>query len=214
MATQRRRKKSSRSAEADDTVRRASKRAGRGSSSSNKAIPIDFSKAGEGGSKRFKEGDYPFKFVGHEFGRSKDKDTPYVQVALEFTDGKYKGQVWDGMRTRMYLTDSSLWKIRSFLEAMGVSVPKKKANVNFSKYYGKELAVSVVDGEPYNGRISSEMGDFLDMDTYRGADEDDEDLDDEDFDDEEEEDEDEDDEDEDEDDEEEDMEDMDVEDDL
>lgn len=138
-----------------------------------------------------------------------------MQVALEFTDGKYKGQVWDGMRTRMYLTDSSLWKIRSFLEAMGVTVPKKKANVNFAKYYGKELAVSVVDGEPYNGRISSEMGDFLDMDTYRGADEDDEDLeDDEDFDDEEE-DEDEEDEEEDEDeDEDEDMEDMDVDEDL
>lgn len=138
-----------------------------------------------------------------------------MQVALEFTEGKYKGQVWDGMRTRMYLTDSSLWKIRSFLEAMGVTVPAKKANVNFAKYYGKELAVSVVDGEPYNGRISSEMGDFLDMDTYRGADEEDEE--DEDFDDEEEDtdeeddDEDEDDEDEDED---EDMEDMDVDDDL
>lgn len=211
MATQRRKK--SRGDDAEASPRRSKRSSGTSATKSNKAIPIDFSKAGEGGSKRFKEGDYPFKFVGHKFGRSKDKDTPYVQVALEFTEGKYKGQTWEGMGTRMYLTDSSLWKIRSFLEAMGVTVPSKKANVNFSKYYGKELAVSVVDGDPYNGRIRSEMGDFMDLDTYRGADEEDED--DEDFDDEEEdqdeEDEDEDDEDEDDED---DMEDMDVDDDL
>jgi hypothetical protein len=212
MATQRRKKSRSNDEDASPKRKRSSSR----STSSAKAIPIDFSKAGEGGSKRYKEADYAFKFVGHKFGRSRDKDTPYVQVALEFTDGKYKGQIWDGMRTRMYLTDSSLWKIRSFLEAMGVTVPAKKANVNFAKYYGKELAVSVVDGDAYQGRISSEMGDFLDMDTYRGADEEDEEFDDEVEDDEEEDEDEEDEDDEDDDDEEdeEDIEDMDVDEDL
>jgi hypothetical protein len=95
---------------------------------------------------------------------------------------------------------------------MGVTVPKKKVNVDFKKYVGKELGVTLSDDE-YQGRISSRITDFLDLDTLRGADEDDED--DEDFDDEDEDtDEEDEDEDEDEDDDEEDIEEMDVDDDL
>lgn len=150
--------------------------------------------------------------MSHEFGRSKEKETPYVQVGLEFTDGKYKGQVWSNMRTRLYLSDSSLWRLRGFLEAMEVSVPKKKVNINFAKYYGKTLGVTIVDGEPYEGRVQSEIGDFLDLDTLRGADEEDEEYDEDE--DEEEEDEDEDEEDDEDEDEEEEMEEMDVDDDL
>jgi hypothetical protein len=222
MATQRR-KKSSRD-DADEAPVRRKKTSSSGTSRSKrsagvsknaKAIPVDFSKEEAGGGrKRFKEGDYEVKFVSHEFGRSKEKETPYVQVGLEFTDGKYKGVVWSNMRTRLYLSDSSLWRLRAFLEAMGVNIPKKKVNINFSKYYGKSLGVTIVDGDPYEGRVSSEIGDFLDLDTLRGADEDDdydedeeeEDEDDEDEDEEEDEDEDEDDEDE--------IEEMDVDDDL
>ena len=188
-------------------------RRGRSAAPSSKGvIPVDFSKdESEGRRKRYPEGDYHVKYVSFKTGRSKDKDTPYVRVTFEVLDGKKKGaKVTDDL----YLTDASLWRIRNFLEAMEVTVPKKKVNVNFAKYVGKELGVTLSDDE-YNGRISSRITDFLDLDTLRGADEDDEE--DEDYDEEEDEDEedeeDEDEEDEDEEDED-DMEEMDVEEDL
>lgn len=209
MATQRR-KKSNRDADEAPRRRRSS---GKSKESSGRAvIPIDFTKdESEGGRRRFPEGDYHVKYVGFKTGRSKEKDTPYVRVSLQIVEGKYKGEKVSDF---LYLSDKALWRIRSFLEALGVSVPKKKVNINFKKYIGKELAVTLTDDE-YNGRISSRVTDFLDLDTFRGADEDDEDYDDEDedTDDEDTDDEDEEDDDEDED-EEDDMEEMDVDDDL
>lgn len=221
MATQRR-KKSSRD-DADEAPVRKKKsssgtsrrtRSSRESSSTAGVIPIDFSKdESEGGRKRYPEGDYAVKYTKYKTGRSKDKDTPYVRVYFIITEGKYKGQEFSD---ELYLTDKSLWRIRGFLEAMGVAVPKKKVSVNFKKYIGKTLGVTLSDDE-YNKRIRSRVSDFLDEETLRGADEDDDEDFDEDAEDEEEEDTDEDDdeEDEDEDDEDEDdMEEMDVDDDL
>jgi hypothetical protein len=209
VATQRRSKKKSTD---EDEAPRRKRRTSSSSSTSKKVIPIDFTKAeGGGGAKRYKEGDYVVTFVKHEFGRSKNADTPYVEVGLEFKDGKYKGQVWSGQGTRLYLSDASVWRVRSFLEAMGVTVPKKKANVDFSKYYGKDVGITIVDGEPYNGRIKSEIADFVEPDALGDEDEEDfdEDEEEEDTDDDEEEDEDEDDDEDDED-----MEELDVDDDL
>ena len=141
-----------------------------GSSKSSKSYTIDFSKdTSEGGRKRFPEGDYRVKFVKHTTGESKDKGTPFVQVALEVTEGKFKGQTH---RERIYITDESLWRPRSFLEAMGVTVPKKKINITWPKYYGKELGITLGDNE-YNGRISSQVQDFIDLDTLAGSDVDD-----------------------------------------
>lgn len=220
MATQRRKKSRD---EDDEPVRRKKSsgssrrsRSGSASGTSKGVIPIDFRKdESEGGRRRFPEADYHVKYVGFKTGNSKEADTPYVRVSLEIVDGKYKGEK---VGDYLYLTDKSLWRLRSFLEAMGVAVPKKKVNVNFKKYIGKELGITLGDDE-YQGRIRSRVTDFLDLDTLRGADEDDEDFDDEDVDDEDEDEEDED-EDEDEDDEddededEDDMEEMDVDDDL
>ena len=198
--------------EDDEPVRR--KKTTRRSSSSSKsggAVVIDFTKdESEGGRRRFPEADYHVKFVGHKTGRSKEKDTPYVRVTLLILDGKYKGEK---VTDDLYLTPKSLWRIRSFLEAMGVSVPKKKVNINFGKYKDKELGITLGDDE-YNGRIRSRVTDYLDLDTLRGADEDDEDFDEDDVEDEEDEDEDDEDEDEDDEDDDDDMEDMDVDDDL
>lgn len=215
MATQRR-KKSSRDDADEAPARKKRTTSGRSrsskESSSKTPIAIDFTKdESEGGRRRFPEGDYHVKYTGYKTGRSKEKDTPYVRVMFKILDGKYKSETVSDF---LYLSDKALWRIRSFLEALGVAVPKKKVNINFAKYVGKELGITLVDDE-YEGRVRSRVGDYLDLDTLRGADEDDEDFDeDEDADDEDEEDEDEDEDEDDDDEDEDDMEEMDVDDDL
>lgn len=171
---------------------------------------VDFSKAqGGGANKRYPEADYRVKYIKWEDVHKKDEpDEKGVKVTFQFLEGKYKGQTFFD---RLWLQDNTLWRIRAFLEAMDVEVPNKRANVNFEKYLGKELGVTLVDNE-YNGRVSSQVGDYIDLDTLAGADEEDED---EDEDEEEEDEDDDDDEDEDEDeDEEEELEEMDVDEDL
>jgi hypothetical protein len=138
----------------------------------SKPYVVDFSKdTSEDGRRRFPEGDYKVKVVSHKTGESKEKGTPFVQVNLEITEGKYKG---DKVSDRLYMTDGSLWRVRSFLEAMGVSVPRKKMSVVWSKYYGNELGITLSDDE-YEGRVRSRISDFIDTDTLAEPDDEDED---------------------------------------
>jgi hypothetical protein len=216
MATNRKKRRASEPDE--DEVPRRKKRTTSGSSRSSsressrsEPITIDFTKdESEGGRRRFPEGDYHVKYTGFKTGRSKEKDTPYVRVMFKILDGKYKGETVSDF---LYLSPKALWRIRTFLEAIGVAVPKKKVNINFKKYVGKELGITLVDDE-YEGRVRSRVGDCLDLDTFRGADEDDEDFDEDDEDTDDDEGDEDEDEDEDEEDEDDDMEDMDVDDDL
>lgn len=181
-----------------------------GSKTKPNAIPIDFTNTGGGGggNPRLPEGDYKVKFVDWKIvSKRDDPDRKAIQVFMKILEPeKRKGkQISD----RLWLKDSqggdsTLFRIRLFLEAMGVQVPEKVARVNFNKYIGNELAVTLVDNE-YNGRTTSQVGDYIDLDTYAGADDEDE---------EDEEDEDEEEEDEDEDEEDEELEEMDVDDDL
>lgn len=150
----------------------AAKRSASGKSS--KAYVIDFSKdTSEGGRKRYPEADYRVKLVGHKTGESKDKGTPFVQLNMEMVEGKYKGEK---ISDRLYITDNSLWRIRSALEAMGVTVPRKRMSIKWADHYGKELGVTITDDE-YEGRVRSRVSDFIDLDTLAGTDVDDEDED-------------------------------------
>lgn len=163
------------------------------SSSNKEALTVDFSKAkGGGGNKRYPEADYKFKFTAWEVvSKREEPDDKGYKVTLQFADGKYKGQK---IIDRLWLQDNTLWRLRLFLEAMGVDVPDKKAKVNLDKYIGNELGATLVDNE-YKGRTSSQVGDYIDLDTLSGVDEEDEDEDEDDDDDDDEDDDDEDEED-------------------
>jgi cobalamin biosynthesis protein CobT len=156
---------------------------------SSEGVVVDFSKAkGGGGNKRYPEADYKFKFTAWELvGKKEDPDEKGFKVTLQFSEGKYKGQK---IIDRLWLQDNTLWRLRLFIEAMGVDVPDKKAKVNLDKYVGNELGATLVDNE-YKGRVSSQVGDYIDLETLAGADEDDEDEDEEETEDDDDEDEDE-----------------------
>jgi hypothetical protein len=208
-------------------AKKIKKSSGKSSTKSKKAgdIIIPFSKEKEGkGATKVPEGDYRVRIVKVKPDTS-ESGNPMLIWDFEIA----KGQKGAGKKVRDYttLTDKSLWKVRSILEALGLDVPKKKdIKVNAKKLVGQELGVTLYDDEyESNGktRVSSKISDYLDLDTLTGADEDDdedEDEDDEDLDEDDDdesdddEDEDEEDDDEDEDDDDDDLEEIDIDDEL
>ncbi len=58
---------------------------------------------------------------------------------------------------RLVLTEKSLFRVVGFMQALGLPTPKKRLQVNIASWVGKALLVDVADGEPYNGRVKSEV---------------------------------------------------------
>lgn len=58
---------------------------------------------------------------------------------------------------RFVLTEKSLFRVVEFMRALGFPTPKKRLNVNLKAWLSKRLIVDVEDGEPYNGKVRSEV---------------------------------------------------------
>jgi hypothetical protein len=58
---------------------------------------------------------------------------------------------------RLVLTEKSLFRLVGFLQAIGIPTPKKKIRLDLRAFLNKTLEVDVEDGEPYNGRVKSEV---------------------------------------------------------
>lgn len=56
---------------------------------------------------------------------------------------------------------NSLFRIVGFIQALGMKAPKKRLNLNFRQFLGKVLDIEVDDGEPYNGRVRSEVRNYM-----------------------------------------------------
>jgi hypothetical protein len=184
---------------------------------------VDFSKeqGGGGGGVHVKEGDYVAKIVKIEATEtgdsSKNPGTPMLvfdyQLVKNAASGK-KVSASGTIRDRIVIQPNTLWRLRKLLEAIGKTVPKKTVNLSLKKYVGETFILTVVDGEPYKGKVKSEPADYLSEEEYEEEPDDDEDEDEDEDEDAEDEDEDDDeDEDEDEDDDD-DLEEMDVDEDL
>lgn len=154
----------------------------RKSGGSADVISVDFSKEveGGGGGIRLPENDYKIKIIKVKKIRSSEKDTPGIAVTVKVAEGKFEGKK---LTDRLWLTPKSLWRVRSLLESLGLSVPKKVVNIPTKGLVGKELGATVIDDDPYNGRIKSKIGDFIDLETLADLDDDEDDEDDDDLDD-------------------------------
>lgn len=170
---------------------------------------VDMTDVKDGGQfnpKHQREGDYKAKITDVVDALPKKKDgekrdkTPMWVFTIKVGSGTYPYYC--------KLQDNQLWKVRNLAIAAGMSVPKKKINLDPNKLIGKNIAVTLEDDE-YEGKLKSVISatfpvSELDADDLDDDDDDeDEDEDDEDEDeDDEEDDDDEDDDDEDDDDEE------------
>jgi hypothetical protein len=111
-------------------------------------IAWDKEEAG-GGRFRFKEADYHVRIAKAEYGRSKERDTPYIEFTFKFKDGRYKGEK---ITESLYLTAKSLRRLRTLCEVVGIKVPKKAARLDLTKFRGKELGITLEDDEYKNNK--------------------------------------------------------------
>lgn len=145
-------------------------------------LSVDFSNVKEGGGGvRMPENDYHLKIASVKEDISEKSGNPMLVIQFGFVDKKAAKKAGGTIRENFVLQEKSLWKLRDLLEAVGVKVPKRTVQIPIKKLVGKELGGTIVDDEPYNGRIKSKIADYMTLDDFESGavdDEDEEDLDD------------------------------------
>jgi hypothetical protein len=84
---------------------------------------------------------------------------------------RVKGGEFDGSTIvdRLVLTPNSLFRVVGFMQAIGMPTPKKRLAINLRQFVGKTLEIDVEDGEPYNGRIKSEVRGYIKVASASGG---------------------------------------------
>lgn len=77
-----------------------------------------------------------------------------INVWYRINGGDFDGQT---LTDRLVLTEKSLFRVVGFMSAIGLPTPRKRLKINLKSFIGKSLCVDVEDGEPYNGRVRSEI---------------------------------------------------------
>lgn len=90
-----------------------------------------------------------------------------INLWLKVVGGEFDGAV---IVDRLVLTENSLFRVVGFMQAIGMPTPKKRLQVNLqTQFVGRALDVDVEDGEPYNGRVKSEVRGYLRITKGEGA---------------------------------------------
>jgi hypothetical protein len=83
-----------------------------------------------------------------------------INLWLRIVGGEFDGQT---IVDRLVLTGKSLFRVVGFMQAIGLPTPKKRLKVSLDQFKGKTLEVDVADGDPYNGRVKSEVRGYLQL---------------------------------------------------
>ena len=103
------------------------------------------------------EGRYVAKVKSVEEKASKAGGEGYLEFVLTIADGEFRGaQVWH----RCTLKPQGLWNLRNTLLAMGIDVPKKAMEINYTKLIGMKLGISVAH-EDFEGKARAKVGDVF-----------------------------------------------------
>ena len=79
---------------------------------------------------------------------------PMINVWFRVEGGQFDGAT---ITDRLVLTEKSLFRVVGFLQALGYPTPRKKLQLDTGKWLNQRLEITVDDGEPYNGRVKSEV---------------------------------------------------------
>lgn len=83
---------------------------------------------------------------------------PMVNLWLRVQGGEFDGAT---IVDRLVLTEKSLFRVVGFMQAIGLPTPRKRFKLNVRAFVGKTLDVDVEDGDPYNGRVKSEVRGYM-----------------------------------------------------
>lgn len=144
------------------------------------ALTVDFSgvedrRAG-GTAAHVQEGDYLLKLQEASVIQNKSGDGQHVLWIWGITKGPEASA--RPIYHRTSLKPENLWALRNILtDLLGKDIPKKSLNIDFAKYQGRSIGATLEDGEPYDGKVRSQIAQTFPADEYedKGAGEADED---------------------------------------
>lgn len=121
------------------------------------ALTFDFTNYKDTSTAHVAPGTYHAEVSDFEETTSKAGNVMFV-VYLEITEGAHAGQQ---IIDRLPQTEKAMFRSAAFLQALGVKIAKKKIALNPRSLIGRPVDIVVEDGEPYNGRVKSEVREYL-----------------------------------------------------
>ena len=121
------------------------------------ALTFDFTNYKDTSTAHVAPGTYRAEVSDFEETTSKAGNAMFV-VYLEITEGAHAGQQ---IIDRLPQTEKAMFRSAAFLQALGVKIAKKKIALNPKSLIGRPVDIVVEDGEPYNGRVRSEVREYL-----------------------------------------------------
>ena len=121
------------------------------------ALTFDFTNYKDTSTAHVAPGTYHAEVSDFEETTSKAGNAMFV-VYLEITEGPHAGQQ---IIDRLPQTEKAMFRSAAFLQALGVKIAKKKIALNPRSLIGRPVDIVVEDGEPYNGKVKSEVREYL-----------------------------------------------------
>lgn len=121
------------------------------------ALTFDFTNYKDTSTAHVPAGTYHAEVADFEEALSKADNVMFV-VYLRITEGPYAGQQ---IIDRLPQTKKAMFRSAAFLQAIGVNIAKKKISLNPKALIDRPVDIVVEDGEPYNGRVKSEVREYL-----------------------------------------------------
>lgn len=121
------------------------------------ALTFDFTNYKDTSTAHVAPGTYRAEVSDFEETTSKAGNVMFV-IYLEITEGAHAGQQ---IIDRLPQTEKAMFRSAAFLQALGVKIAKKKIALNPRSLIGRPVDIVVEDGEPYNGRVKSEVREYL-----------------------------------------------------
>ena len=121
------------------------------------ALTFDFTNYKDTSTAHVAPGTYRAEVSDFEETTSKAGNAMFV-VYLEITEGPHAGQQ---IIDRLPQTERAMFRSAAFLQALGVKIAKKKIALNPKALIGRPVDIVVEDGDPYNGRVKSEVREYL-----------------------------------------------------
>ena len=120
-------------------------------------LTFDFTNYKDTSTAHVPAGTYHAEVSDFEETTSKAGNVMFV-VYLEITAGAHAGQQ---IIDRLPQTEKAMFRSAAFLQALGVKIAKKRISLNPRGLIGRPVDIVVEDGEPYNGRVKSEVREYL-----------------------------------------------------
>jgi len=121
------------------------------------ALTFDFTNYKDTSTAHVAPGTYHAEVSDFEETTSKAGNAMFV-VYLDIIEGPHAGQQ---IIDRLPQTEKAMFRSAAFLQALGVKIARKKIALNPRSLIGRPVDIVVEDGEPYNGRVKSEVREYL-----------------------------------------------------